>query len=205
MKLNKIADKWMLHADLIPHIVTGPPIDDDFILFRCQNENYIDVKHVLTIALSPRRCRKALQYPFYGEDVSYSRYRILAAKRDSRIHFLSRGLRQGLRKVPNHYVDDEREIIADRYSSNVGGTLTYETRIKLSFLRRQLRDRRLGAIWCLESYRFSEREPRELGIEASINGQSGEDYVYQVTIDSHDGLPFRMKTLARLTGKRILF
>ena len=205
MKATKLADEWMLHSDLIPQIVYGPPIDEEFILFRCQNENYIDVKHVLIIALSPRRCQKALNDPFFAKDTSDSRYRILAAQCDSHIHFLSRGLRHGLRKVLNGYEDDDRNVIAECHRSYVGGQLIDEARIQFPYLIQQLKRRHLGALWCMESYRLSERKPEELNIKVGATLRTGIDYIYQLVIASHDGLTPRMKTVAKLTGKRILF
>lgn len=194
----------MVPKETIREIVSGPSLNQGRLPIWRTDEMHIREQLVRAIAVRTSYAQQALQKPMYGDDFVASRLNIIATETDQHSHFLSRALRKGLRRVVHGYENEQGAIVADEYRSTVAGHSYHEIRIAPPVLFHHLEKKHLVLLWCIDSFRYSEQDPQSLGLTVGSESIRQDAFTYRIVVNSKRGLPERMVTVVRVSGKRIL-
>ena len=208
---QNITDSWMEQIDVQSRI-NAAHWEDEWISVYERRDSYVEHFLGFLLPVSPQRAAKTMTDPSWGRDFNYSGGQI-AKVRLRHTNYLGLRFRRffALEFGPcNYHLIDNgvRQCIARREiherDTGTSDKIFVWREVVLAFAQ----GTNQALLWCVRSQRYSERGPKELGLELGAERFRQERYCYdfeQINLNgSQKAERPRMATMTQVFGKGIV-
>jgi hypothetical protein len=199
-------DLWLQQQDTRKLLEESPLDSQGFCTVYEKTESILQRRFILLIPLSKRQSVSALTSGHeFNRDMKLARLPIVrSANRHSFAPCISRRFwkyskQTGIRAA----LDEKGEVLFDWWNGFNCGTQTTRIRVRHDLIQDDLVRHKLCGLWCIDSIRFSERTPLDLGMRTVRQLYRGKDFVYQFSVGHRPGHRLRMQTASFVMGKRL--
>ncbi|GEM_PF-4921354 len=201
MKLADAID-WIQHSESRA-LLESRSINSTFVTVYREEDNPFQSSLLLPILVRCSEIQNALSNPMWnGLYRSRHKPKLLCLKKRE---FLCKAFTRdfpGIKRAGGTYEDGDGTVVA-RWT--VGGGDLQEIQISSKYIYEFARVRNWAVLLAINSTRFSEREPKELGLRLGSSDSRGDTYVYRLSVYKPTGQPDgRFSTGTNLDGMRVL-